>query len=109
MKLGRDGVGSDIFVVRRQRVPRETERAYPESSANVDGAVPISRHMAGGQRVISPEWVQDRAAGLLAGDGLELKKRCLWFLLEGCVEGANRDDKPRCFLQFKQDHVSYRA
>lgn len=41
-----------------------------------------------------PEWIEDRAAWLLAGDWLELKQRRIKLFLQRRVERADRYYKP---------------
>lgn len=45
-----------------------------------------------------PERIQNGAAWLLAGDGLELQQGSVGLLLEGRIEGADGDDQSRRFL-----------
>jgi len=81
VKFGGNRIGCDVLIVRRQRVSGQTEGADPETSPYVDLA----------------EGVQDGAAGLLAGDWLELQQRGIRLLLERGIQSADGNDKPGSF------------
>ena len=53
-----------------------------------------------------PEGIQDGAAGLFAGDGLELQQGSLGLLLQGRVECADGNNKPRGLLYEISDEAT---
>ena len=84
VKLGGDSLGRNVLVVTRETVTREAEGADPDASAQINLA----------------EGVENGAAGLLAGYGLELDERGVGLLLKRSVERADRNNKPRGFLRY---------
>ena len=59
-----------------------------------------------GARVGLPEGVQDGAARLFAGDGLELQQGRLGLLLQGGVDRADRNNQPRGLLRERSDEAT---
>ena len=80
--------------MRRQWIARQAEWADPETGSYIYLAGYESARV---QLVISrsyvPEGVQDRSAWRFADHGLELQKGRVGLLLEGGVEGTDRDDE----------------
>lgn len=91
----------DVLVVGWERVAVEAKGTYPDTGAHVNLAVgaSVTVHVACvALGLIIPEGVEDGLAWCSADHGLILEQWGVRLLLQRGVQGANGDDKARCFL-----------